>query len=246
MIGGPSTRRLRIAAHEAESGAILSYVVTVEDVTQLGLAADVGDALAGAPVEPSALCLEVTESILMNDSPYIVHAVQEVRAQGVKLVIDDFGTGLSSLARLKKLPVDVLKIDRSFVDGLGKDGDDEAIVEAVVKLGHLLGLTIVAEGVGVSALTPRTVADELNGAMAPLPPRAGVGSAHRDVPGGCAPRRRDQWRSRALRAHRSRLLSCTIFQRRATSGGKQAESREEARRGPSWDIGGSTSAGMMP
>jgi EAL domain-containing protein (putative c-di-GMP-specific phosphodiesterase class I) len=73
--------------------------------------------------------------------------VQELKALGVKLAIDDFGTGFSSLARLKKLPVDVLKIDQSFVDGLGKEGDDEAIVEAVIKLGHLLGLTIVAEGV---------------------------------------------------------------------------------------------------
>jgi EAL domain-containing protein (putative c-di-GMP-specific phosphodiesterase class I) len=97
------------------------------------------------PASAGSVGNEVTESILMNDSPYIVHAVQELKAQGVKLAIDDFDTGFSSLARLKKLPVDVLKIDRSFVDGLGKDGDDEAIVEAVVKLGHLLGLTIVAE-----------------------------------------------------------------------------------------------------
>jgi EAL domain-containing protein (putative c-di-GMP-specific phosphodiesterase class I) len=125
----------------------LAVNLSSRQFSKAGLAADVSDALAGAGVEPSALCLEVTESILMNDAPHIVHAVRELKSLGVKLAIDDFGTGFSSLARLKTLPVDVLKIDRTFVDGLGKDGEDEAIVETVIKLGHILGLTIVAEGV---------------------------------------------------------------------------------------------------
>jgi diguanylate cyclase (GGDEF)-like protein/PAS domain S-box-containing protein len=153
----------------------LAVNLSSRQFSKVGLAADVSDALAAAAVEPSALCLEVTESILMNDAPYVVHAVQELTSLGAKLAIDDFGTGFSSLTRLKTLPVDVLKIDRSFIDGLGEDGEDEAIVEAVVKLGHRLGLTIVAEGVE----TPRQLealqrqgAEQAQGFLwsRPLPP----------------------------------------------------------------------------
>jgi diguanylate cyclase (GGDEF)-like protein/PAS domain S-box-containing protein len=153
----------------------LAVNLSSRQFSKVGLAADVSDALAAAAVEPSALCLEVTESILMNEAPHVVHAVRELKALGVKLAIDDFGTGFSSLARLRKLPVDVLKIDRSFVDGLENDGDDEAIVETVVKLGHLLGLTIVAEGVETTrqlTALQREGADQGQGFLwsRPMPP----------------------------------------------------------------------------
>jgi diguanylate cyclase (GGDEF)-like protein/PAS domain S-box-containing protein len=153
----------------------LAVNLSSRQFSKVGLAADVRDALAAAAVDPSALCLEVTESILMNDDPQIVHAVQELKSLGVKLAIDDFGTGFSSLARLKTLPADVVKIDRSFVDGLGKDGEDEAIVEAVVKLGHHLGLTIVAEGVETQrqlTALQRQGAEQAQGFLwsGPLPP----------------------------------------------------------------------------
>jgi diguanylate cyclase (GGDEF)-like protein len=153
----------------------LAVNLSSRQLSKVGLAADVRDALAAASVDPSALCLEVTESILMNDDPQIVHAVQELKSLGVKLAIDDFGTGFSSLARLKTLPADVVKIDRSFVEGLGKDGEDEAIVEAVVKLGHHLGLTIVAEGVETQrqlTALQRQGAEQAQGFLwsGPLPP----------------------------------------------------------------------------
>lgn len=144
-------------------------------LAQVGLAAEVSSALSSAAVEPSELYLEVTESALMNESPHVVHTVRELKELGVKLAIDDFGTGFSSFSRLKGLPVDVLKIDRSFVDGLGKDSDDEAIVETVIKLGHLLGLTIVAEGVETQAqlmALRRRGAEQAQGFLwsRPLPP----------------------------------------------------------------------------
>lgn len=96
----------------------------------------------------SRICLEITESVLMEDSS--VEAMQALRDLGVRLSIDDFGTGYSSLGYLKRFPVDSVKVDRSFVDGLGTDSEDSAIVTAVVSLGHALGLSVVAEGVETS------------------------------------------------------------------------------------------------
>jgi EAL domain-containing protein (putative c-di-GMP-specific phosphodiesterase class I) len=96
----------------------------------------------------SRLCLEITESVLMEESS--VAAMSALKALGVRLSIDDFGTGYSSLGYLKRFPVDSVKVDRSFVDGLGIEGEDSAIVAAVVSLGHALGLSVVAEGVETS------------------------------------------------------------------------------------------------
>ncbi len=94
------------------------------------------------------ICLEITESVLMEESS--VEVMAALKDLGVRLSIDDFGTGYSSLGYLKRFPVDSVKVDRSFVDGLGTDGEDSAIVAAVVSLGHALGLSVVAEGVETS------------------------------------------------------------------------------------------------
>jgi EAL domain-containing protein (putative c-di-GMP-specific phosphodiesterase class I) len=98
-------------------------------------------------VEPSALCLEITETALMDDPDASLTVLSDLRALGVQLAIDDFGTGYSSLAYLKRFPVDVLKIDRSFVDGLGDDPEDTAIVTAIISMSRALGVDVVAEGV---------------------------------------------------------------------------------------------------
>ncbi|MDP9350134.1 MAG: EAL domain-containing protein [Chloroflexota bacterium] len=111
------------------------------------LVAEVAGALGESGLRPSMLTLEITESAAMGDAESSIARLLDLKEMGVKLVIDDFGTGYSSLAYLHRFPVDVLKIDRSFVDGLGRESEDTAIVRAVIGLAHSLGLEVVAEGV---------------------------------------------------------------------------------------------------
>ena len=98
-------------------------------------------------VPPSQLMVEITENGLMADPARALHSIAALRLMGIRIAIDDFGTGYSSLAYLKRLPVDELKIDRSFVRELASDEHDLAIVRAAISLGHDLGLRIVAEGI---------------------------------------------------------------------------------------------------
>jgi diguanylate cyclase (GGDEF)-like protein len=98
------------------------------------------------------LCLEITEHALVQDVEQTVRVLHDLRSLGVSLAIDDFGTGYSSMSQLKQLPVDVLKIDQTFVCGLGIDGRDRAIVDATVRLANSFGLEVVAEGVETAEL----------------------------------------------------------------------------------------------
>jgi diguanylate cyclase (GGDEF)-like protein len=107
----------------------------------------VGDLLERYEMPPSYLRLELTESFLMSDSGRSTSVLDELARVGVSLSIDDFGTGYSSLSHLKQLPIDEIKIDRSFVIDMHADGDDYLIVRATVELGKNLGLRVVAEGV---------------------------------------------------------------------------------------------------
>jgi EAL domain-containing protein (putative c-di-GMP-specific phosphodiesterase class I) len=103
--------------------------------------------LAETGLDPSALWLEITETTIMADTEAAVETLRAIRALGVHLAIDDFGTGYSSLAYLRRFPVEALKIDRSFVAGLGHDREDEAIVGMILSLAGALELHVVAEGV---------------------------------------------------------------------------------------------------
>lgn len=107
----------------------------------------VSDALAGARIAAAQLCLEITESVLVSATDAAIATFNGLAALGVKLSIDDFGTGFSSLSSLKRFPLSELKIDKSFVDGLGRDANDTAIVAATVSMAHALDLSVVAEGV---------------------------------------------------------------------------------------------------
>lgn len=103
--------------------------------------------LAQTGLDPARLELEVTESAVMDDPDRALELLQHLHSLGVRLAIDDFGTGYSSLARLKRLPVDKLKLDQSFVRGLPSDPEDAAIARAVITLGQSLGLRVLAEGI---------------------------------------------------------------------------------------------------
>ena len=98
-------------------------------------------------LRPRHLKLEITESVMMKDPEASIEAMQQFKSMNVNLVIDDFGTGYSSLSYLKRFPVDALKVDKSFVDRLGQDSEDTAIVEAIISLSKALGLRVTAEGI---------------------------------------------------------------------------------------------------
>ncbi len=109
--------------------------------------ARVAEAMSRHGLAPGSLALEITESVLMEEAHAPVTVLASLREYGLRLMLDDFGTGYSSLAYLKRFPLDVLKIDRSFIAGLGRDEEDSAIVAAIVQMARTLGLTVVAEGV---------------------------------------------------------------------------------------------------
>ena len=103
--------------------------------------------LAATGLPATGLVVEITESVMLDESAATAQVLAQLRALGVRLVVDDFGTGFSALGYLRRHPVTGVKIDRAFVDGLGRDSEDEAIVRAVVAMSSALGLSIVAEGV---------------------------------------------------------------------------------------------------
>jgi diguanylate cyclase (GGDEF)-like protein/PAS domain S-box-containing protein len=125
----------------------ISVNLSARQFRHRGLVEDVAGALRKAGLEPSCLELEVTESAVMDDAESAIATMRELKGLGVGLSIDDFGTGHSSLNYLRRFPVDELKIDKSFVDGLDTEEEDRAVLRAVTMLARALGLTVVAEGV---------------------------------------------------------------------------------------------------
>jgi diguanylate cyclase (GGDEF)-like protein len=112
-----------------------------------GLIDEVRAALAESELEPHRLVLEITETMLMHDRETAATTLWALKDLGVRIAIDDFGTGYSSLAYLRRFPIDMLKVAREFVDGLGRDAHDDVITRAIVELAGTLGLLTVAEGI---------------------------------------------------------------------------------------------------
>jgi diguanylate cyclase (GGDEF)-like protein/PAS domain S-box-containing protein len=124
----------------------LSVNLSAAQVSRPDLAETVAATLRATGLDPSCLALELTESMLVGDHEELSDTLMAIRALGVRLVLDDFGTGYSSLSYLTRLPLDALKVDRSFVDGLGTEPRDTAVTEAIVAMSRALSLRVVGEG----------------------------------------------------------------------------------------------------
>jgi EAL domain-containing protein (putative c-di-GMP-specific phosphodiesterase class I) len=125
----------------------LAINLSTRDMLDIDLPTRLDDILRKHAVDASAFCLEITESAIMDDPQRAQATLEKLSQRGFRLSIDDFGTGYSSLAYLKRLPVDELKIDKSFVMNMQEDQDDAKIVRSTIDLAHNLGLAVVAEGV---------------------------------------------------------------------------------------------------
>jgi len=138
--------RWRAAGHSFANGSVAVNVGSRQLVDSSFLPTVV-EILDETGVDPDSVWFEITESALLADARAATSTLREIRGLGIHLSVDDFGTGYSSLTYLKRFPVEAIKIDRSFVNGLGIEDEDSTIVEAVIQLGRALGLTVVAEGV---------------------------------------------------------------------------------------------------
>ncbi len=142
--------RQAVRWHEANPDApqlSMSVNLSPRQLAEPALPNEVARVLHDTGIQPSALWLEITESTLMRDAESAVSALGALRALGLHLAVDDFGSGYSSLSYLERLPVESLKIDRSFIEGVGLRKDSTAIVNAIVSLARALELTTVAEGI---------------------------------------------------------------------------------------------------
>ena len=137
-------------AESPDDGPLTTFVnLSARQLARPGFAGLVERTLSETGTDPAALCLEITESVLLSQSRTTLSSLRALRDLGVHLAIDDFGIGYSSLSYLKRFPIDYLKVDSSFVEGLGRRfrSDDSALVEAMMTMAHALGLTVIAEGV---------------------------------------------------------------------------------------------------
>jgi diguanylate cyclase (GGDEF)-like protein len=131
----------------AQPDLTISINLSPRQLEDTGLASMLAAALRAADLEPSTLCVEITESALAHNPEVAIRTLQALKAVGVRIAIDDYGTGAASLESLKRMPIDTLKLHESFVTGLNGDPGAASIAGAVIELAHALGLSVVAEGV---------------------------------------------------------------------------------------------------
>jgi EAL domain-containing protein (putative c-di-GMP-specific phosphodiesterase class I) len=124
----------------------MSVNITPKEFAQPDLANEIRKTLEQTGVAPSCMHLEIIETIAMGDAEKSGHVLSQLKALGVGLSIDDFGTGYSSLSRLRRIPVDTLKIDRAFISHMDSNPESREIVRVIITLAHNLGLKVVAEG----------------------------------------------------------------------------------------------------
>jgi diguanylate cyclase (GGDEF)-like protein/PAS domain S-box-containing protein len=136
-----------VSSGRAAPGFKISVNVAARQLTEPSFVGLVRDVIATTGIAPDALCLELTESVVMDHADQAATVLRSLRDLGVVLALDDFGTGYSSLSYLRRFTVDILKIDRSFVSGIGQCEEDRAVVDAIIGLAHILGFDVVAEGV---------------------------------------------------------------------------------------------------
>ncbi|MHC5788577.1 putative bifunctional diguanylate cyclase/phosphodiesterase [Pseudomonas idahonensis] len=144
---GEATRQSRAWQQAGLAPIRLSVNLSASDFRQPQLLQQLQRALLDSALDPTLLELEITEGVLMQNVEATLATLQAIKALGVRLAVDDFGTGYSSLSYLRKFPVDVLKIDQSFIHGLSHEPKDAALVSAIIQLGRSLNLSIIAEGV---------------------------------------------------------------------------------------------------
>jgi predicted signal transduction protein with EAL and GGDEF domain len=176
----------------AEQPLRVSVNLSARQAQQIGLPELVSRVLESSGLPPELLEMELTESAFMARGGELQHNLEALKSLGVRLAVDDFGTGYSSLAYLRNFPLDVLKVDRSFVRGLEVEEVDIAIVRAVVELAHALGLEVVAEGVettGQRRLLTELFCDTLQGYLfsPPVPPEELANLLDQAVQGEFAP-----------------------------------------------------------
>ena len=136
-----------VAESPDQEDLLVTVNLSARQVADDAIVEQVAAALAGSGLEPHRLVLEITETVLMHDRDAAAATLWQLKGLGVRIAIDDFGTGYSSLAYLRRFPIDMLKVAREFVDGLGRDAHDDVITRAIVELAGTLGLLTVAEGI---------------------------------------------------------------------------------------------------
>ncbi len=162
-------------AHPRARSLVISVNVSAVQLKAPSIVGDVESALAGSGIDPGRVVLEVTESSFIESSDEIVDTLRTLKALGVRLAIDDFGTGYTSISNLQSMPIDILKVDKSFVASRDDLGPGNDLLEAIVNIGHVLSLVTIAEGIeepGQLALAKGLGCDLAQGYLfsRPLPP----------------------------------------------------------------------------